>query len=98
MSIKFKPASFPLAHIPRVSKCDTVLNFHMTLKFIHGLENQPSSLVYRIATGDLRPWLLTQVALDVVYYLRRPREGLLLLLTYIEENVLSLLVDKGKGL
>jgi hypothetical protein len=51
-----------------------------------------------MATGDCRPWLLTQVALDVVHYLRGPGEGLLLRLTGTKKDALSLLANEGKGL
>jgi 2'-5' RNA ligase len=95
MSIKCKTASFPLAHIPGVPKCDTMHDLHVTLEFIHGLENQPSSLAYRMATGDRRPWLPTQVALDVVHHFRGPGKGLLLL-TGTKKDALSLLADEGE--
>jgi hypothetical protein len=70
----------------------------MTLKLIHGFENLLTSLVYRIVTGDCQSWLFTQVALYVVYYLRGPGEGLFLIFTSIKKDILSLFVNKGKGL
>lgn len=72
-------------------------DLHVTLEFIHGLENQPSSLAYRMATSDRRSWLLTQVALDVVHHFCRPGKGLLLI-TSTEKDALSLLANEGKGL
>ena len=68
------------------------------LELIHGFENQLSSLVYQMATGDHLSWLPTQVALNIVHYLCRPGKGLLLCLTSIEKDILSLLADEGKGL
>jgi hypothetical protein len=38
-----------------------------------------------MATGDRWSWLPTQVALDIVYYLRGLGEGLLLLLASIKK-------------
>jgi hypothetical protein len=38
------------------------------------------------------------VALDIIYYLRGLKEGLLLLLASIKKDALSLLANKGKGL
>jgi hypothetical protein len=38
------------------------------------------------------------VALDVVYYLRGPGEGLFLVFAGIKKDALSLLANKGKGL
>jgi hypothetical protein len=68
--LKMQTSILPLAHIPWVPECDTVHDLYMMLELIHGFENQPSSLAYRMATGDRLSWLLPQVALDVVHHLR----------------------------
>jgi hypothetical protein len=38
------------------------------------------------------------MALDIIYYLCGPGEGLFLIFTGIKKDVLSLFADKGKGL
>jgi hypothetical protein len=95
---KMQTSLHSLAHIPWLPKRDIVHNLYVTLELIHGFENLPSSLAYRMATGDCRPWLLTQVALDVVHHLRGPGEGLLLRLAGTKKDALSLLANEGKGL
>jgi hypothetical protein len=72
--------------------------FHMKLKLTHGLENQFTSLAYRMTTGDCRSWLFAQVTLDVVHHLRGPGEGLFLVFAGTKKDALSLFADKGKRL
>jgi hypothetical protein len=86
-----------LAHIPWVSKCDTVIFFDMKLKLTHGLKNQSSSLAYRMATGECRSWLPTQVALDVVHHLRGAGEGLFLVFAGTKKDASSLFAAVLRG-
>jgi hypothetical protein len=70
----------------------------MKLKLTYSLENHSSSLAYLMAISDGWSWLLTQVAFDVVHYLRNPGKGLLLPLAGTKKDILSLFANKGKGL
>lgn len=67
-------------------------DFHVMLEVHYIVENQPRRLVYPMATAYRFCGLLTQVALNVVHYLRRPGEGL------ATKDALSLVVDEGERL